>query len=61
MVNKQIKVVDKFGENDKECRNCTHFYWCIDCNDYHCEEGIYGDDICKYEPREAEDEINTIN
>lgn len=50
--NKQIKVVDKFDENDKECRNCVHCYWCVDCIDYHCEEGIYGDGICRYEPRE---------
>ncbi len=52
--NKQIKVKDKFNEDDEQCRNCKYICWCFTCSTHHCKLAKYlgGDGICKYEPRE---------
>lgn len=54
VINHPVTARNKFDEDDEQCKNCEHFYWCDLCHDYHCDIALYGNKgaPCEYKERE---------
>lgn len=56
-----MKAWLKNDENNEECLCCKHFWWCEDCNDYHCDIALYGgvDAECEHDKGITDETDNT--